>query len=54
MARKHTYKPSTNRLDLALLASETATVQIEDVTKNLSPGIIEQQAFQGRPLYRPT
>lgn len=37
MARKHTYKPSTYRLDLALLASETTTVQIEDVTKNLSP-----------------
>ena len=36
MARKHTYKPSTNRLDLALLASKTTTVQIEDVTKHLS------------------
>ena len=37
MTRKHTYKRSTYRLDLALLSSETTTVQIGDITKTLSP-----------------
>ena len=47
MARKHTYKPSTYRLDLVLLASKTATVQIE------SPVFLSSKHFKGDLLIDP-
>ena len=41
MARKHTYKPTTYRLELVCArepsVSQTTTVQVGDVTKNVSP-----------------